>query len=196
VEEDNQDVDSRPRNTISSRPTILEDEALAVTGMAAALKMANQMGYLDREEGVESSTFLKEHEAKRFQVEDKTRDYAEDDRKRRGRDRGYGGGPTTSFQEKKGYKPSINIEYKDDAGRALAPKEAFRYLSHKFHGKGSGKIKTEKRHRKNAEDKVMEKMSSLDTPLQTLSKQQTRTKELGTAYLVLSGNKQLSSIKK
>ena len=27
-------------------------------------------------------------------------------------------------------------------------KEAFRFLSHKFHGKGSGKLKTEKRFRK------------------------------------------------
>ena len=27
----------------------------------------------------------------------------------------------------------------------MDPKEAFRYLSHRFHGKGSGKRKTEKR---------------------------------------------------
>jgi hypothetical protein len=37
-----------------------------------------------------------------------SRDYEEDDRKRRGRDRGYGGGPTTTFAEKKGYKPEVS----------------------------------------------------------------------------------------
>jgi len=62
-------------------------------------------------------------------------------------------------------------------------------LSHKFHGKGSGKLKTEKRQRKVLEDKLMEKMSSTDTPLNTLSKLQSKTKELATPYLVLSGNK-------
>jgi U4/U6.U5 tri-snRNP-associated protein 1 len=33
-------------------------------------------------------------------------------------------------------------------------KEAFRFLSHRFHGKGSGKKKTEKRARKQAEEEV------------------------------------------
>ena len=33
----------------------------------------------------------------------------------------------------------------------------------------------------------MQKMSSVDTPLQTLSKQVEKTKELSTPYLVLSG---------
>ena len=48
----------------------------------------------------------------------------------------------------------MTLEYVDDSGREMSQKEAFRYLSHKFHGKGSGKIKTEKRQRKIAEDKV------------------------------------------
>ena len=42
----------------------------------------------------------------------------------------------------------MNLEYIDDSGRAMNSKEAFRFLSHKFHGKGSGKLKTEKRFRK------------------------------------------------
>merc|ERR1712027_116524 len=82
----------------------------------------------------------------------------EEDRKRgRGRDRG-SYGPTSSFTEKKDYKPTVNLEYIDDNGRAMNSKEAFRFLSHKFHGKGSGKLKTEKRFRKVEEDKMMEKM--------------------------------------
>lgn len=33
----------------------------------------------------------------------------------------------------------------DEIGRAKTEKEAFRDLSHRFHGKGSGKMKQEKR---------------------------------------------------
>merc|ERR1712150_469118 len=84
-----------------------------------------------------------------------------------------------------GYKPTVNLEYIDDNGRAMSSKEAFRFLSHKFHGKGSGKLKTEKRYRKVEVDK----MSSVDTPLGTLNKLQRKTKDLATPYVVLSGNK-------
>jgi hypothetical protein len=45
-------------------------------------------------------------------------------------------------------KFQVTLEYIDDSGRSLNSKEAFRYLSHKFHGKTSGKLKTEKRQRK------------------------------------------------
>jgi len=46
------------------------------------------------------------------------------------------------------------LEYLDSQGRELNAKEAFRELSHKFHGKGSGKKKTEKRNQKLNEDNV------------------------------------------
>jgi len=158
--------------------------------MGAALKMALQKGYLDTEEKKVKSTGLVHLKCKNYNIDDKSRDHEEDDRKRRGgaRDRGYQG-PTSSFSEKKGYKPEVTLEYVDDTGRAMNAKEAFRFLSHKFHGKGSGKLKTEKRQRKVLEDKLMEKMSSTDTPLNTLTKLQNKTKELATPYLVLSGNK-------
>lgn len=42
----------------------------------------------------------------------------------------------------------------DDDGRPLCPKEAFRYLSHKFHGKGPGKNKQEKRIKKAVQEGV------------------------------------------
>ena len=38
---------------------------------------------------------------------------------------------------------------------------------------------------------MMEKMSSVDTPLGTLNKLQRKTKDLATPYVVLSGNKAL-----
>ena len=42
-------------------------------------------------------------------------------------------------------KIKLKIEYVDEIGRAKTEKEAFRDLSHRFHGKGSGKMKQEKR---------------------------------------------------
>lgn len=49
------------------------------------------------------------------------------------------------------YKPNVELKYNDEYGRAMNAKEAFKHLSHKFHGKGSGKNKTEK-HLKRIED--------------------------------------------
>ena len=173
------------------RPSILDDEQMASTSMGAVLKLAEQKGYLDLEEKQNKSTGLVHLKCQNYNIEDKSRDHEEDDRKRRGgrgADRGYSG-PTQTFSEKKGYKPSVNLEYIDDSGRSMTSKEAFRYLSHKFHGKGSGKLKTEKRHRKVMEEKLMEKMSSTDTPLNTLTKLQHKTKEMATPYIVLSGSK-------
>lgn len=53
------------------------------------------------------------------------------------------------------YKPHVEIKYNDEFGRVLSPKEAWKALSHKFHGKGSGKTKTEKRIKKIEEEKKM-----------------------------------------
>ena len=59
------------------------------------------------------------------------------------------------FKDKDGYKPNVKVEYVDDNGRMMTPKEAFRYLSHRFHGKGSGKRKTEKRSKKVEMEQVL-----------------------------------------
>lgn len=76
----------------------------------------------------------------------------EDDKFQR-RDR-YHNGPISDFKEKDTYRPNVKLEYIDDNGRLLNEKEAFRYLSHKFHGKGPGKNKIEKRLKKNEQDGV------------------------------------------
>jgi U4/U6.U5 tri-snRNP-associated protein 1 len=90
----------------------------------------------------------------------------------------------------KNYKPDVNIVYYDDFGRSLTPKEAWKALSHKFHGKGSGKMKTEKRLKKIAEEKKQAAMASGDTPLSMNSAFQQRQKKAGQAHFVLSvGNR-------
>ncbi|GJJ08173.1 hypothetical protein Clacol_002381 [Clathrus columnatus] len=90
----------------------------------------------------------------------------------------------------KNYKPDINIVYYDEFGRQLTPKEAWKALSHKFHGKTSGKAKTEKRLKKIAEEKKKEAMASGDTPLSMNKAFQIRQEKAGQAHMVLSvGNR-------
>lgn len=78
----------------------------------------------------------------------------DDKHTRKGRGERISYGAVTDFKEKDGYKPDVKITYTDDKGRMLDQKEAFRYLSHRFHGKGSGKKKTEKRIQKFQEEMV------------------------------------------
>jgi U4/U6.U5 tri-snRNP-associated protein 1 len=90
----------------------------------------------------------------------------------------------------KDYKPDVKIVYYDEFGRELTPKEAWKALSHKFHGKGSGRMKTEKRLKKIAEEKKQEGMVSGDTPLSMNQAFQTRQEKAGQAHFVLSvGNR-------
>lgn len=90
----------------------------------------------------------------------------------------------------KNYKPDVNIVYYDEFGRTLTPKEAWKALSHKFHGKGSGRMKTEKMLKKIAEERKMEAMQSGDTPLSMQKAFQMRQEKTGQAHFVLSvGNR-------
>ena len=90
----------------------------------------------------------------------------------------------------KNYKPDVNIDNYDEFGRTLTPKEAWKALCHKFHGKGSGKMKTEKRLKKIAEEKKKEIMASGDAPLSMNKAFQIRQEKVGQAHFVLSvGNR-------
>ncbi|KAI8098742.1 SART-1 protein [Halteromyces radiatus] len=88
------------------------------------------------------------------------------------------------------YKPDVFLEYVDDQGHVLNTKEAFRYQSHKFHGKTSGKGKTEKRMQKLEEERKLNMMSSTDTPLNLAGALLERQQKTGNAHVVLSvGNR-------
>ncbi|RSH91795.1 hypothetical protein EHS25_009165 [Saitozyma podzolica] len=88
------------------------------------------------------------------------------------------------------YKPDINIVYHDEFGRNMTPKEAWKSLSHKFHGKTSGRMKTEKRLKKIAEERKQEAMIASDTPLGMSEAFARRAAKTGEAHMVLSvGNK-------
>ena len=182
--------DTRVEISDNMTTPILEEEPDASKGVANALKLAVKKGYLEKNNISKSANAALQHlRAIHYSIEDK----AVDDERGRGRGERYMG-PVTEFREKDTYKPDVKLEYVDDEGRKLNAKEAFRYLSHKFHGKGSGKNKTEKRMKKWNEELLMKHMSSSDTPLQTLERQREKQKQLGAAYLILSGSKTQESM--
>ncbi|XP_059634496.1 SART-1 family protein DOT2-like [Cornus florida] len=82
----------------------------------------------------------------------------------------------------------IHIERTDEYGRILTPKEAFRLLSHKFHGKGPGKMKQEKRMREYQEELKVKQMKNADTPSLSVERMIEAQARLKAPYLVLSGH--------
>lgn len=60
------------------------------------------------------------------------------------------------------YKPEVKIEYKDAEGNVLSTKEAYKYLSHQFHGNASGHRKIEKREQRLQEELNKERRPIFD----------------------------------
>lgn len=189
------DIDETPvditRDPEQEEVTILEQEPDVGVGLAGALKLAQKKGYLEQEQLKRvGATTMKHLQAKHYTIEDKN--YEEERINKR--DMYYG--PTSDFKEKDGYKPEVKLEYNDEGGKPISAKEAFRLLSHKFHGKGSGKNKIDKRRKKSEQEKLMQHMNSTDTPLRTVELLQAKQKETHSPYLILSGSKAHDMLRK
>ncbi|XP_035703154.1 U4/U6.U5 tri-snRNP-associated protein 1 isoform X2 [Folsomia candida] len=189
------DIDETPvditRIPDQEEVTILEQEPDVGVGLAGALKLAHKKGFLEQEKVKRvGATTMKHLEAKHYTIEDKN--YEEE----RVSKRDMYFGPTSDFREKDGYKPEVKLEYNDEDGKPISAKEAFRLLSHKFHGKGSGKNKIDKKRKKNEQEKLMQHMNSTDTPLRTVELLQQKQKETHSAYLILSGSKAHDMLRK
>ncbi|KAG8180023.1 hypothetical protein JTE90_026627 [Oedothorax gibbosus] len=183
------DVEEKPAEILMrENEPILEEEPDITLGVAGALRMATKKGYLEKEdEKLSGSSRSSSLQAQSYTIEEK---FYEDDKFGK-RDRYTG--PVQEFREKSNYKPDVKLEYIDDSGRLLTSKEAFRYLSHKFHGKGPGKNKVDKRMKKLDQDQRLKQMSSTDTPLNTVKLLQLKQKETQSPFIVLSGgNKTLT----
>lgn len=90
----------------------------------------------------------------------------------------------------KTYKPKVDIKYTDEFGRDMTPKEAWKDLSHKFHGKGSGTNKRAKLLKKVEDERKREAMASGDTPLAASAAFQARQERMGSATMIIGvGNK-------
>uniref|UniRef100_H2ZE64 U4/U6.U5 tri-snRNP-associated protein 1 n=1 Tax=Ciona savignyi TaxID=51511 RepID=H2ZE64_CIOSA len=168
----------------------IEAEPLAANGLMGALKLAERKGYLQDEQKKGNqiiTTNLDNIQAKYYSIEDKNAvDYLDKyAHEKYSKERN--ASITVDFTEKKDYKPQISIEYVDEKGRNLSAKEAFRKLSHRFHGKGSGKMKQEKRMKKLTEQETMLHMSSTDTPLNTVAMMKEKQRSQSSPYIVLSG---------
>jgi U4/U6.U5 tri-snRNP-associated protein 1 len=188
VDSDKDDEEMKPKTSHSDEEGagILDDEPILDRGLASCLKLAVNKGYLAKEKDKLNARGKANIEAKNYMIEEKNY-YDIDDKYNRNRDRF--SGPLTTFEEKSNYKPDVKLEYIDEKGHNMNEKEAFRYLSHKFHGKGSGKKKTEKRLKKIEETEAMKKMSSTDTPLNTVALMAEKQKRLQQPYVVLSTQK-------
>lgn len=164
----------------------LEDEATLNHGVGATLNMLSQRGLI--KQSTEGDLNALHRERQRFLMEKQNRE-ADAERKaklQRERDRASGKLDRMSARDReeyarwenrqrdqqesrqmtdifnREYKPDVQLKYVDEFGRSMNQKEAFKHLSHHFHGKGSGKQKTEKHLKRIEDDKKREAMSSLD----------------------------------
>ncbi|RDW81073.1 U4/U6-U5 snRNP complex subunit SNU66 [Aspergillus mulundensis] len=171
--------------------TGLEEEATLSQGLGATLGMLKKRGLVKSTDAAESNALLRDRN--RF-LSEKSRLETEAERRarqQRERDRASGRLDRMSAREREEYarrentkrdqeearhlaakfneeyKPDVQLKYIDEFGRQMNQKEAFKHLSHQFHGKGSGKMKTEKRLKKIEEEKKREAMSALDSSQHT-----------------------------
>ncbi|KAF9917539.1 hypothetical protein BX616_000698 [Lobosporangium transversale] len=214
---EDQDVDMNESKSEEHKPTDnpLEDEPLVSRGLGSTLALLKQkgaykVGSAEQEERAriqaERANWLAEarlreaklarelaREKEREKEKSRDKNYSIRDREK---DREYENQRREQMlmdereARMKNYKPDIKLEYIDESGNRLSTKEAFRQLSHAFHGKTSGKMKTEKRMKKLEDEKRLLGMSSTDTPLNMVSAFQERQKAAGSAHLVLAvGNR-------
>ncbi|KAL4936783.1 hypothetical protein BDV06DRAFT_204298 [Aspergillus oleicola] len=171
--------------------TGLEEETTLSQGLGATLGMLKKRGLVKSTDAAESNALLRDRnlfiaEKNRMETDAERRA-----RQQRERDRASGKLDRMSAREReeyarwenkqrdqqearhmaevfnKEYKPDVQLKYIDEFGRSMNQKEAFKHLSHQFHGKGSGKMKTEKRLKKIEEEKKREAMSALDSSQHT-----------------------------
>ena len=191
--EDGEDLDARIKRETSTPTTPgitdtgLEDEATLNQGLGATLTMLSQRGLIKQNKETDINALHRERQ--RFLAEKQKREAAVEAkaRQQRERDRATGKLDRMSAREReeyarqenkmrdqlesrqmteifnREYKPDVQLKYVDEFGRSMNQKEAFKHLSHQFHGKGSGKQKTEKHLKKIEDDKKREAQSTLDS---------------------------------
>ncbi|KAI4132873.1 MAG: hypothetical protein LQ347_002411 [Umbilicaria vellea] len=191
--EDGENHDARVKRESSTPATPgitgtgLEEEATLNRGIGATLTMLSQRGLI---KGGDSGDLNALHRERQKFLAEKQKREADAERKarlQRERDRASGKLDRMSARDReeyarwenkqrdqqesrqmadifnREYKPDVQLKYVDEFGRSMNQKEAFKHLSHQFHGKGSGKQKTEKHLKKIEDDKKREAMSTLDS---------------------------------
>ncbi|KAK5052762.1 hypothetical protein LTR84_002628 [Exophiala bonariae] len=165
----------------------LDEEKTMDQGLGAALSLLRQRGLVKESDSGDKNKLYKDRQ--QFIIEARLRENEAETRARMQRERDRQSGKLTGLSVKereeharwqntqrehqtsiqaaaafnREYKPDVNLKYIDDDGRSMNQKEAFKHLSHQFHGKGSGKMKTEKHLKKVADEKKRESASILDS---------------------------------
>ncbi|KAI9633988.1 SART-1 protein [Dioszegia hungarica] len=198
-------IDAQMQEMSELKPEEDEEASAPVvgSGMSGYLNLLRQSGALqkrstedaEREEAqVKYDLWIADHRARmakreveRLQARNKPVDQAQKEWENKMREKKEAEEARRAYES---YKPDINIVYHDEFGRTMTPKEAWKSLSHKFHGKTSGRMKTEKRLKKIAEERKQEQMLASDTPTGMTDAFSRRQQKTGEAHMVLSvGNK-------
>ncbi len=190
--EDDEDLSARLKRDTSTPATPgmtgtgLEEEATLNHGLGATLSMLSQRGLI--KQNTEQDINALHRQRDRFLTEKQKREAAVEAKARaqRERDRNTGKLDRMSAREReeyarrenesraqmesrqmtdifnREYQPDVQLKYVDEFGRSMNQREAFKHLSHQFHGKGSGKQKTEKHLKKIEDDKKRASQSTLD----------------------------------
>lgn len=166
---------------------VLGEEPDTSRSLAATLRLAAAKGYIDKDNNKRKPTVVISS-AKKAKLE--ARSYTIEEKREEKRDYRPRSHQASTFKDREDYKPEINLEYTDDSGRKLeTQKEAFRYLCHKFHGKGPGKNKIDKRLKKQALESKLKQSQSTDGLTPSASLMISKQKELNSPYIVLSKGK-------
>ncbi|CEP19486.1 hypothetical protein [Parasitella parasitica] len=217
MDEDQEEIKEEVKE--EAKEEVIVEEPLVSRGLAATLSLLNQKGIIAKptEEQIKRDKIAAEQIRWQNEQRKKERLRALEEKRekerRRGMDRRNGRDNSDRQREMdrerererereeaqrmrefelamQNYKPEVNLEYTDDTGRVMETPEAFRYMSHKFHGKTSGKTKTEKRMQRIEEQRRLNMMSSTDTPHNLAGALLERQQRTGNAHVVLSvGNR-------
>ena len=186
--EDSTDIklEAIPVASSSMTTTGLEEESGLDRGMGNVASMLRQRGILQGGKGGDQNTSSVSQDRFRYHRKQLLEQFEEHAKRKREEDRRHGVFEGMSNREKeeyakrenekreqyvsrelaklmeREYKPNVEIKHIDEHGRQLTEKEAFKHLSHQFHGKGSGKQKMEKHLKRVEDEKKKEAKSSLD----------------------------------
>ena len=161
----------------------LEEEKMINKGMGAALALLKERGILDADVGSSGARSAERNDKlrknKQFVTQKRVILAQIEEEKRRDRELNRASGPMSQMTNREreeyarrenlkrelktsrlvaeiyneSYTPSFELEYRDEHGRELNQKEAFRALSHGFHGQQSGRGKTDKMLKKQEAEK-------------------------------------------
>lgn len=191
IENEAELLDRLRREQSTNTPDIshsgLGEEQTLEQGLGAALNLLRSRGLVKETDATDRNSLYKDRQ--KFILEARMREHENEQKARMQRERDRQSGKLTGLSVKereeharwqntqrehqssiqaaaafnREYKPDVQIKYVDDDGRLMNQKEAFKHLSHQFHGKGSGKMKTEKHLKKVAEERKRESASILDS---------------------------------